>query len=277
MLSLPSLWNGPETVLSRFWLDRESERKSGRYAAALTAILLLVVNVVLLSPRSTGMAIPLGDMPLSVEFRRLPPPELPIVAPEQPVPEVRKLLSETPEPERLVLSEPPLPPVVEKLQPAPPAAIAPQKPPAAKPIKKAAKPRPEQRQEAPSAPVTTESASNSPTGDEIPTRVGHASGQPDAKPDVNGAIMAALLHAVDANKHYPRQARLAGVEGKVILRVTIGANGRVTTCVLVEASGKTLLDAATEKLGAALVGLEIPSAHGKSMTVRIPVRYALKR
>lgn len=246
-------------------------RKSGNYAAVLTFGLLLAVNAALLLPRTASVSVPLGDMPLTMEIRRLPPPAPPVAEPEpEPlVRETRKLLSETPEPDRLVVPEPPAPPKVEQPKPAP------------KPVEKARK-KPEKRREAP--PVRAEVPPAPPMAETAPApaepatlSAGHASGQADTVPDTKGAVLAALLRAVEANKEYPRQARRAGIEGKTVLKVTIGADGKVTACILAEASGKKLLDVATEKLGAALLGLEIPPARGRSMSVLIPVRYALKR
>ena len=272
MSSLPSLQNGSETVSSRFWLDREAERKSGNYAAMLTVALMLAVSIALLWPRSVTLAVPLGDMPLRVEIRRLLPPEPEAVTPEPPKPEVRKLLHEIPEPDRLTVPEP-QPPVVEEVKFEPPKEVEPPKS-VAKPIKKPVKPQPKTLP----APVVTNTTSTAPAESTLPAGpVGHASGQLNVKASNNGAIITALLHAVEARKEYPRQARLAGVEGKIVLRVVIGANGRITACTLAESSGKKLLDAAAEKLGAALVGLDIPAARGADMTVRVPVSYTLKR
>ena len=274
-------------VSNRFWRDREAERKSGRYAATLTFVFVLAVNLALLWPRSVTLAVPLGNAPLRVEIRRMPPQEPQLAAPEPPKSEVRKLLHETPESDRLIVPEPPFPPVVETVKPEPPKVIEPPKPvvePVKKPVKKEVKPRPKPQPQMPLAPVAaapSAPASGEAAADGVPgqagQKVGHASGQAGVAADDNGAIVAALLHAVDARKEYPRQARRAGVEGKVVLRVTLGGNGRITVCALAESSGKKLLDAAAEKLGAALVGLDVPAARGKGMTVRIPVRYALKK
>lgn len=253
----------------RLWLDRKAERKSGNYAAMMTLGLLLAANAALLMPRSMGTAVPLGDTPLIVELRRLPPSPLPVVEPkpETRMPERRILVSEMPEPERLVVSEPPAPPKVEE-KPRP------------KPVKKVEKSRPEKRRETSPAPMLAEVSSVSQTAEtatQAGRTFGHASGAPEVKPDNRGAVLAALLHAVEANKDYPRQARRAGMEGKTVLKVSIGADGRVASCVLAEASGKTILDSATEKLGQILIGMDIPPARGKSISVLIPVRYSLKR
>lgn len=268
MSSLPSLW---EPAPSRFWADNEAGRRSGNYAAALTLGLILAVNVSLvLWPSSSGVAVPLGDTPLAMEFRRVVKPSPPALEREAPKAETRKLLSAVAEPDRLVVPEPPKPDVKPEIRPEPK--------PRPKPVKpKPDKPRPVAEKTAlvpsPAEARTDAVADMAPPG----RTMGYASGQPEAKPDTTGAVLAALLHAVEANKHYPRQARRAGMEGKAVLRVSIGASGRVTACALVEGSGKTILDTATEKLGQALVGLEIPPARGITMNVLIPVRYALKR
>ena len=270
----PSQWNGLEMVSSWFWRDREVECKSGRYAATLTLALVLAGNFALLWPRSMTLAVPLGDAPLRVEIRRILPLEPAVSVPELPKPEVRKLLHETFEPNRLTVPDPLKFPVVEEQKTEPPKLTA-------KTVKKMAKPQPKSQlqtplpsaTEMPPVPTTEEGVQAGVAG----RTVGHTSGQADVTLDETGAIVTALLHTVDSRKEYPRQARRAGVEGKVVLRITLGVNGRITACALVESSGKKLLDAAAEKLGATLVGLDVPEARGKGMTVRIPVRYALKK
>ncbi|AHF04446.1 energry transducer TonB [Marichromatium purpuratum 984] len=41
---------------------------------------------------------------------------------------------------------------------------------------------------------------------------------------------------------YPRRARRQGVEGRVLIRVVVGADGRVGATTLIESSGHRLLD-----------------------------------
>ena len=47
---------------------------------------------------------------------------------------------------------------------------------------------------------------------------------------------------------YPPAARRAGAEGRVSVRVTVGANGRVTTCSVTSSSGNADLDSTTCRL-----------------------------
>ena len=89
-------------------------------------------------------------------------------------------------------------------------------------------------------------------------------------------VLAALIRAIEANKYYPRAARRAGIEGRVTIRISI-RDGRITAGSLYRACGKEVLDDAARNLGSALVGVAIPAARGKSITVTVPVQYALTR
>ena len=82
-----------------------------------------------------------------------------------------------------------------------------------------------------------------------------------------------LLQAVEKHKRYPRQGRRSGAEGTCTLMVQIGADGRVVSCSLAEASGRTVLDAAARRLGEKLVGLDVGSSG--ALRVLIPVHYRL--
>jgi protein TonB len=104
-----------------------------------------------------------------------------------------------------------------------------------------------------------------------------ASGSANASPGERNDILAALIREVEANKRYPRNARRAGIEGRVALRVVISPDGRVSGCTLARVCGKSVLDDAARELGETLVGLDIPAARGRSMTVTIPVQYSLTR
>jgi TonB family protein len=75
---------------------------------------------------------------------------------------------------------------------------------------------------------------------------------------------------------YPEEARKAGVEGKTIVEVTIGADGAVLGCSLVTSSGNGHLDAAA--LGAAQSAKFAPGTKdGKpvEMKVQIPFQFKL--
>ncbi len=104
---------------------------------------------------------------------------------------------------------------------------------------------------------------------------GHPSGEEAFKDDRSDAL-ATLLRAVDRYKKYPRQARRTGAEGTTHLLVTIGKDGRVSHCALQGSSGRSVLDAATERLGERLLGLEVPVHGGRTFKVVVPVHYTLK-
>lgn len=102
-----------------------------------------------------------------------------------------------------------------------------------------------------------------------------------AAPETNTAAArreaaAVLLQTVERHKKYPKQARRTGEEGIVELRVSIGRDGRVRACALARPSGRSILDAATERLGEKLLGLDIPAARGQDLHIVVPVRYALR-
>lgn len=280
MSSLPEALN---TALSRFQPDRATERKSGAYAAALTAGIVLALNAAFFTHAPQGAKVPLGDTPLTVELRRVGPmPERsqpPVAAKDAP----RKLLRETPAQDDFVVAQTPDKSLASQPEITPKPVPAPQKPQRARPaLKVAPKVAPKTTQK---TPPTQAAARQSNSGEETASPhaapgesarpAGHASGTAQPGTQSNADTLAALLRAVEKNKKYPRHARRAGIEGKVVLRVCITAEGAVISCFLEQPCGKKILDGAARKLGESLVGLRIPQAQGKSMNVRIPVRYAL--
>lgn len=122
-------------------------------------------------------------------------------------------------------------------------------------------------------PAQAENAVTNTPSSSIPS--GHAADKQLMQQD-RGDVLAALLRAVNRHKKYPRQARRTGAEGTVHLRVSIGSTGRVTECRLEYASGQTVLDSATMRLGEKLVGLEVAPAGKAGFTVVIPVHYTLQ-
>ena len=86
-------------------------------------------------------------------------------------------------------------------------------------------------------------------------------------------VLAVILQAVEKHKRDPRQGRRSGAEGTCTLMVQVGADGRVVSCSLAEPSGRTVLDAASRRLGEKLVGLDVGSSG--SLRVLIPVHYRL--
>ena len=107
-----------------------------------------------------------------------------------------------------------------------------------------------------------------PSGQTVPAAVGNM--QADAE---KSKVLARILQAVERYKKYPRAGRLAGAEGRLVLTVKIGADGKVASCRVTSFSGKSVLDAAGEQLGKKLAGLNIGARN--PMTIVVPVHYRL--
>ena len=263
----------------------EEFRKSRSMAGGMTGgFVLLALAVCLMTPSVKLLTPP--KAPSSVMLMRVIRPEpKPEVKPVQPD-AMRKLLS--PESEVTI---PVPPPVVERPKPPQeaPKTVAPE-PVKPKPVEKAPpvkKKRPAvqqpQKPVPPSAPVgkpveappsaTPGTGVASVTAVAPPAMVGGTEERPDDKSKALGTI----LNALNRHKRYPRQARRIGAEGTVQLLVTISADGKVSACSLGKGSGFGMLDAATERLGEKLIGLDVPSVRGgKGFQVLVPVRYSLK-
>lgn len=263
----------------------EEFRKSRSMAGGMTGGLVLLALAVCLMTPSVKLLTP-PKAPSSIMLMRVIRPEpTPEAKPVQPD-AMRKLLS--PESEVTI---PVPPPVVERPKPPQeaPKTVAPE-PVKPKPVKKAPpvkKTRPVVRQPEkpvpPSAPVgkpveappsaTPGTGVASVTAVAPPAMVGGTEERPDDKSKALGTI----LNALNRHKRYPRQARRIGAEGTVQLLVTISADGKVSACSLGKGSGFGMLDAATERLGEKLIGLDVPSVRGgKGFQVLVPVRYSLK-
>lgn len=88
----------------------------------------------------------------------------------------------------------------------------------------------------------------------------------------NSKILAVLMHHIEKHKVYPRQARRSSAEGTCVLRITV-SGGRVSAAHLQKKSGRHVLDAACEKLGQKLIGVDV--GVNKSAAVTVPVHYSL--
>ncbi|MGC2854993.1 energy transducer TonB [Novispirillum sp. DQ9] len=138
---------------------------------------------------------------------------------------------------------PPPAPVPPAASPAPPAEAAPVA---------AAAPRPAPAARPTPAPAPTGAAAASTEAAAEPTAEAAARGTPAATPTAPappaetavGWDDAALGNAVPA---YPRSARLAGQEGRVVLRVRVSAAGAAESVHVVTSSGADALDAAATR------------------------------
>lgn len=89
---------------------------------------------------------------------------------------------------------------------------------------------------------------------------------------------AALRRHLMAFRDYPRQARLRGLEGTVILQLAVDDTGAIEDFQLLESSGHGLLDEAVRRLAhqASPVPAPPPGAmDGARATVAVPVRFSL--
>jgi protein TonB len=88
---------------------------------------------------------------------------------------------------------------------------------------------------------------------------------------------AALLAAIERHKFYPARARRRGLEGQVLVRFRINADGQVEAISLAESCGSGLLDRAAlrtiERLGKLA---PLPPALGLShWDLMVPIEYRL--
>lgn len=192
------------------------------------------------------------------ERRRLLADSSPISAPQ---------LEKKPDPPKV--SPPPEPPKVVEKKPEP------------KPKPKPA-PKPRPRKKAPRRTVTTpsmmtESVAIGKGKPQAGVKGGAADG---ARVEVSAAsrqqALAVLMEAIEKNKRYPRQARRAGAQGTVMLRVRIAANGMVKQATVSKNCGIGSLDLESARLAERLKGLNT-GVTGAGFTVLVPVKYQLRR
>lgn len=202
--------------------------------------------------------------------------------------EVRKILAEESE---VAVAEPPQkkepPQPAPKVEPEPAPKPEPKVEPAAKPEPKRKEPVPvkkTKRQAVPKTAISSSAAlpavqetSGAAKASEAELSGTAAAPMPgaagNAQADERSEALAAILRAVERHKQYPRQGRRSGAEGTCVLRVHVGADGRVDSCTLSEGSGRSVLDAAARRLGEKLVGISAGTKGG--FHVLVPVHYRL--
>ena len=87
-----------------------------------------------------------------------------------------------------------------------------------------------------------------------------------------------LKGRLEESMHYPRAARLAGQEGKVVVRFVIDRNGRVLSIVLEKASGHAILDRETVEMIERGEPFPVIPAEmsGDGLELRVPVVYKIR-
>lgn len=175
----------------------------------------------------------------------------PVIEPKpEPVPEVK------PEPK----PEPPPPVKKPKAKPVPKPKPAPKPVPKPEPVVEPQAPAPEIRGQA------EEGASGGMGG-----TGSHHSASSDA---ARQSALALIVDTIDANKSYPRRARQNGIEGTVMLRVTIDSDGRISTVDVKKKHASVLLNRAALKAANKLIGMRLEGIG--PLEVDVPVVFELE-
>lgn len=175
----------------------------------------------------------------------------PVVEPKpEPVPEIK------PEPKPLPPVKKPKPKPVTKPKPAP---------------KPAPKPEPvvEPQEPAP-IPETRGQADTGAAGGTGGSGVHHSASSDAARQ----SALALIVDTIDANKSYPRRARQNGIEGEVMLRVAIGADGRIASVDVKKKHASVLLNRAALKAADKLLGMRLEGIG--PLEVDVPVVFELE-
>lgn len=97
----------------------------------------------------------------------------------------------------------------------------------------------------------------------------------ETSPDI-GWLMQMLWSRVTELKHYPPEARMNRLEGRVVVRVVIDAQGRLVDATIATGSGHALLDHAALDVIRRSCPLSLPQALGRHQIVlRVPIQYRL--
>ena len=262
---------------------KNARRLSRNSASAGLLAAALLAAFIPLHPQTRISLPPLERRILITMESAAPPPTAEAIGPDEP----QKLVTEEseyrieeelrpPEPhaEKIPEVAPPKAPVTESAEEKAPVREAAPKPPR-KTETKAKQPKKSPPKAAPSR-----SASKLPDSDPVPGRQAAASTPPapavagTAIPDADrGKVAAAVLQAVERYKKYPKAARRSGAEGRLMITVKVGVDGRIASCNVSTPSGKAALDAAGSLLAEKLIGVSVGGS--SPVTVTVPVVYRL--
>ena len=98
-----------------------------------------------------------------------------------------------------------------------------------------------------------------------------ATSRPSPPRELQGRALATALAAVVRETFYPHEAIARGLEGRVVLLLTLEASGTVQTIEVASSSGHALLDAAALKAAA-----RIETLPGGRHQVLLPVEFRLE-
>ncbi|HMM78240.1 MAG TPA: energy transducer TonB [Gammaproteobacteria bacterium] len=243
--------------------------------SATAPIMAQIVQAPMAAPAAPRAQQPKHAPPLAMRTLPRKPRPIPVQeAPQLTKTKVTPLTSSTPRAAREVATAQPkraaTPPPKPAPTPKPLPRVAPPPPPAAVEHAPPAPPAPA-RAAASSPAVATSAAATAPTA--APERTAGSTGSPQD----NRAYFTALLQQLNRFKVYPPALRKAKIEGRVVLKFTIDARGRVTFSDVQKTSGHAALDDAAERMLARASPLPaIPPSMGKtSLTLSVPIEYSL--
>ena len=253
-------------VLAGGWIDYRSDNRG--FATAV--VVSLVFHGVLLagwhSVHRPVLKPAIAPGPIVARLAAAPKPK-PAAAPE-----ASKPVEEAPKPR---VEEPPPPPTpVAKPSPVPaPTKAAPA--PTSTPTPAPAKPSAESASSAPSAPAAPPAATKAEPQQASAPAPAPAS---EADPGTLKQYQLAIITTARKYKRYPRAAMDNNWEGRVEVRMVIGANGMIASMSIKTSTGHELLDkTAMDMITKAKPLTPIPAAlRGKEFTVDVPVIFSLK-
>ena len=222
-----------------------------------------------------------GEKVVPVSLAMFAPPALPGPVPQAaPSPPEQRLPPE-PEPELVARAEPPppppappvkkpAPPVIAKLEPRPPKERRPTHRPKQPTVAPLREPAP-----TPAPPVARQVAPKSPAAPVA------AVAPPPARAveRIWAAYLARLQAAIERYKYYPRLSRRRGEQGKVLVELVIGRDGRFRTLRMQSSSGHRRLDEAAMQTLRRVGGVgPLPDELGlDDWHITVPLVYSLRR
>ena len=232
------------------WQD--GARRALEYAIAASLALHALALGYLPLPREPARAAP-ALAPLEARLQ----PAQPVEAPSPPPPpKIEQRPAPEPKPRPLPRAVP------NKARPVLELAPAPEPAPAPAPVVALAAPKQAPALAAPPPP---------------PAPAARAAPQPDAA-SLAAQYRAALIAVAARYKHYPRFARDNGWEGRVEVRIAIGADGAIASLGVARGTGYPILDQqALEMVRSAKPQTSIPAGlRGRAFSVDIPVVFSLR-
>lgn len=255
--------------------DRAAWQASQRLARAATALFAacLVVPFVLFAEQPKLYLPKARALVVNMRYEAPEKPEQRVETSER-----RRLLADSSPITAPQLEKKPDPPKVT--EPVPPKVV--EKKPEVKPKPKSEpKPRPRPKKPRPRTVTTPAMMTQSVAIGKGKPQAGVVGGAADgARVEVSKAsrelALAVLMEAIEKNKRYPRQARRAGAQGTVVLRVRIADNGKVKQAAVSKNCGIGSLDLESARLAERLKGIDT-GVKGAAFTVLVPVKYQLTR